>query len=308
MVRHMLHLKDYTPAEIARIVDKTIEIKRNPQKYSHALDGKSLIMLFQKNSTRTRLSFEIAMTQLGGHAVFVDWRTTQVGMASLADETKVMARYCDAIMARMKAHADMQSMAAASTVPVINGCDEMYHPVQALCDLAIMKEKAGDLKGKKIVYAGIQNNVSNTLLDGATKMGMQVVFVTPEVHEISRDGELIAAAKKTGLYREAAAKDLKKEVADADFVYTDTWVDMELFNDPAFAKEKERRLKVFMPLQINAKLLEGSNARVMHDMPIHEGFEMTRDAIGHANSIIFDQAEGRLHGEKAILLFLLGKM
>lgn len=305
MVRHLLHLKDYTPAEISKIVDKTIEIKKNPQKYAKALDGKSLIMLFQKTSTRTRLSFEIAMTQLGGHAVFVDWRTTQLGMSSLKDEIKVMARYCDAIMARMKLHKDAEEMASASRVPFINGLCEKYHPVQALCDLAVMKEKAGELKGRKIVYSGMFNNVCNTLLDGCTKMGMQVVTFTPEFNEPSRDEELMEAARATGLWRET--RDLKKEVRDADFVYTDTWVDMEFFNDPAYAAEKERRLKAMMPAQINARLLEGSKAFVMHDMPIHEGYEMTRDAIEHPRSIIFDQAESRLHGEKAILLFLLDK-
>ncbi|MFH1107342.1 MAG: ornithine carbamoyltransferase [Candidatus Micrarchaeota archaeon] len=306
MVRHLLHLKDYTPAEIAKIVDKTIDVKKNPGKYAKALEGKSLIMLFQKTSTRTRLSFEIAMTQLGGHAVFVDWRTTQAGMASLKDETKVFARYADAIMARMRLHKDVEEMASASRVPFINGLCEKYHPVQALCDLAIMKEKVGGLKGKKIVYTGMFNNVCNTLIDGCTKMGMQAVTFTPEFNEPSRDEELMAAARATGLWRET--KDLKKEVKDADFVYTDTWIDMEFFNDPAYAAEKERRMKAMMPSQVNAKLLEGSNAMVMHDMPIHEGYEMTRDAIEHPNSIIFDQAESRLHGEKAILLFLLGKM
>ncbi len=306
MVRHMLHLKDYSPAEIAKIVDKTIEIKKNPGKYAHALDGKSLIMLFQKTSTRTRLSFEIAMTQLGGHAVFLDWRTTQLGMSSLKDEVKVMARYCDAIMARMKLHKDIEEMASASRVPFINGLCEKYHPVQALCDLAVMKEKAGGLEGRKIVYSGMFNNVCNTLLESCTKMGMQVVTFTPEFNGPSRDEELMAAAKSTGLWRET--QDLKKEVKDADFVYTDSWVDMEFFNDPAYAAEKERRMKAMMPSQINAKLLEGSKAMVMHDMPIHEGYEMTRDAIEHPRSIIFDQAEGRLHGEKAILIFLLGKI
>jgi ornithine carbamoyltransferase len=166
-----------------------------------------------------------------------------------------------------------------------------------------MKEKKGKLKGAKLVYIGIHNNVCNSLIEGCTKTGVKVTTVAPIFNDASRDEALLEEAKKTGLWQ--STLDVKKAVADADFVYTDTWIDMEFFTDPKFAAEKEKRLKQMMPYQINAELLKGSNAYIMHDMPIHRGYEISAEAIESPKSVIYEQAENRLHSAKAILLKLM---
>jgi ornithine carbamoyltransferase len=262
-------------------------------------------MIFQKTSTRTRVSFEVAMTQLGGHALYIDWRTTNFTIADVYDETQYLSRNVDCIMARLLRNADLQVMANASRVPVINGCDEKYHPSQAIADLMTMKEKKGKLKGLKLVYVGIHNNVCNSLIEGCTKTGVKITTVTPIFNDPSRDDELLKSAEKSGLWK--TSLDVEEAVKDADFVYTDTWIDMEFFSDPKFSAEKEKRLKIMMPYQINKKLLGKSNAYIMHDMPIHRGYEISADIIESPNSVIYEQSENRLYSAKAILLKLLEK-
>ena len=287
------------------IIDEAIEVKCNPEKYRTALDDKSLAMIFQKTSTRTRISFEVAMTHLGGHALYIDWRTTNFTIASVYDETQYLSRNVDCIMARLLRNADLWVMAEASHVPVINGCDEKYHPCQAIADLMTVKEKKGKLTGLKLVYIGIHNNVCNSLIEGCTKTGVKITAVTPIFNEPSRDEELLENARKTGLYE--TTLNVKEAVKDADFVYTDTWVDMEFFLDPKFAEEKEKRVKLMIPYQINKELLKESNAYIMHDMPIHRGYEISTDMIESPKSVIYEQSENRLYSAKAILLKLLGK-
>lgn len=300
---HLINFKELSGQQLADMVDKAIDVKRNPEEYLTALESKSLAMIFQKTSTRTRVSFEVAMTQLGGHALYIDWRTTNFGIADVYDETQYLSRNVDCIMARLLKNADMQTMAKASRVPVINGCDEKYHPSQAIADLTTIKQKKGTLKGANIVYIGIHNNVCNSLIEGCTKTGVKITTVTPIFNEPTRDNELLEDAKKTGLWE--TTLDVKKAVENADFVYTDTWIDMEFFTDPKFAAEKEKRLKIMMPYQINKELLKESNAHIMHDMPIHRGYEISADAIESSKSVIYEQAENRLYSAKAILLKLL---
>ena len=300
---HLMNFKELSSQQLTHLVDLGIEVKRNPEKYAAALEKKSLALIFQKTSTRTRVSFEVAMTQLGGHALFIDWRSTNFMLADIGDELQYLSRNVDAVMARLLQNADLQKMMKASRVPVINGCDEKYHPSQAIADLITVKEKKGALKGAKLVYLGIHNNVCNSLIEGCTKTGIKLTTVTPVFNEGSRDDELLEEAKKTGLWTNTL--DLKKAVKEADFIYTDTWIDMEFFTDPKFAQEKEKRLKLMMPYQINSALLKGSNAFVMHDMPIHRGYEISPDAIENPKSVIFEQAENRLYSAKAILLKLL---
>jgi ornithine carbamoyltransferase len=302
---HLINFKELSGQQLTEIIDKAIEVKRNPADYKNALNGKSLAMIFQKTSTRTRVSFEVAMTQLGGHALFIDWRTTNFTLADVYDETQYLSRNVDCIMARLLRNADLQVMAKASRVPVINGCDEKYHPTQAIADLMTVKEKKGKLKGVKLVYIGAHNNVCNSLIEGCTKTRVKITTVTPIFNEPSRDEELLENAKKTGLWE--TTLDVKKAVKDADFVYTDTWVDMEFFLDPKYAAEKEKRIKIMMPYQINMELLKGTNAYVMHDMPIHRGYEISPEVIESPKSIIYEQSENRLYSAKAILLKLLGK-
>jgi ornithine carbamoyltransferase len=302
---HLINFRELSSQQFTEIIDEGIEIKHNPEEYRTALEGKSLAMIFQKTSTRTRVAFEVAMTQLGGHALYMDWRTTNLTLSDIGDETQYLSRNVDCIMARLLKNADLQRMANASRVPVINGCDEKYHPSQAIADLMIMKEKKGKLKGAKLVYVGIHNNVCNSLLEGCTKTGVNITTVTPIFNEPSRDMQLLEAAKKTGLW--TTTDDIKAAVKDADFVYTDTWVDMEFFTDVKFATEREKRIKLMTPYQVNMELLKNSNAYVMHDMPIHRGCEITADAIENEKSIIYEQAEDRLYSAKTILLKLLGK-
>ena len=301
---HLINFESLTGQQLLEIVDKAIEVKSNPEDYRRVLDGCSLAMVFQKTSTRTRVSFEVAMTELGGHALFIDWRTTNFTIADVYDETRYLSRNVACIMARLK-NSDLQVMAEASIVPVINGCDDKFHPCQAISDLMTMKEKKGRLEGSKLVYIGVHNNVCNSLIEGCTKTGVKITTVVPLFNEPSRDDELLKNAKETGLYE--VTKDVTKAVKDADFVYTDTWVDMQFFLDPEFAAEKEKRVKLMMPFQVNKELMNESDAFIMHDMPIHRGYEISKDMIESPKSIIYTQSENRLYSAKAILLKLLEK-
>jgi ornithine carbamoyltransferase len=297
---HLINFKELNGQELGALVDLGIEVKGNPKKYLKTFEGKSTALIFQKTSTRTRVSFEVAMTQLGGHGLFIDWRTTNFALADITDELQYLSRNVDCIMARLLCDTDLLKMVNASRVPVINGCDEKYHPSQALADLITIKEKHGKLKGAKVVYIGVHNNVTNSLIEGCTKTGVKLTTITPIFNEAARDDELLSEAKKTGLWQSTI--DLKKAVADADFVYTDTWIDMEFFTDPKFAADKEKRIKLMMPYQINSKLLQDSNAYIMHDMPIHRGFEISAETIDNSKAVIYEQAENRLYAAKAIYL------
>ncbi len=302
---HLLTLKDLSSKEIVDIIDCSLEIKKSPADYEFCLEGKSLAMIFQKTSTRTRLSFEVAMTQMGGHSVYMDWRSTNLVLADLRDEMRSISGYVNGIMARVLKNSDLNVMAEASTVPVINGCDEKYHPCQIIADLMTIKENKGRLNGLKLVYIGVHNNICNSLIEGCTKVGIKIVTVTPVVNEASIDIELIEAAKTTGLYEKSM--NVKAAVEDCDVVYTDTWVDMEFFLDPKFKNEKEKRVKLMLPYQVNKELLKGNvEALIMHDMPIHRGYEISEDIINDPNSIIYTQSENRLYSAKATLKKLLG--
>ena len=300
---HLINFKELTSQELTDLVDLGLKVKANPKEYLKTLEGKSAALIFQKTSTRTRVSFEVAMTQLGGHALFIDWRTTNFALADIGDEIKYLSRNVDCIMARLLFNSDLLKMAAESCVPIINGCDEKYHPSQALADLITIKEKYGKLKGAKLVYIGVHNNVTNSLIEGCSKTGVKLTTVTPIFNEASKDESLISEAKKTGLWE--STLDIKKAVADADFVYTDTWIDMEFFTDPKFDAEKQKRTKLMEPYQINAQLMKGSEAYIMHDMPIHRGYEISAEAINSEKSVIYEQAENRLYSAKAIMLKLI---
>lgn len=314
MVRHFLTLKDYSADEIKKMLEDAIKIKKNPEKYSAVLKNKTMIMLFQKTSTRTRLSFEAGMTQLGGHAIFLDWRTSQFLIADFIDEIRATMRFGDILMYRPLKHQSLTEAAKLAKIPIINALCEKYHPCQAMGDALTMIENSGGtvdgVKGKKLVYLGVGNNVSNSLVQACTKLGAKITLCIAEKDPAAADTELEKEAKKTGLYEET--KDLSC-IEDADFVYTDTWINMEFFDSKGnvigeFKKELERRKKVFTPFQLNKALLDKYNckAKLMHCMACHPPYEITREAIDHPNSIIFDQAENRLHAQKAIMLYLLG--
>ncbi|MCJ7714189.1 ornithine carbamoyltransferase, partial [Candidatus Bathyarchaeota archaeon] len=244
------------------------------------------------------------MTQLGGHALFIDWRTTNFTLADIYDESQYLSRNVNCIMARVLKNSDLQKMILASQVPVINGCDEKYHPSQVIADLITIKEKKGKLKGLKVVFVGIHNNVCNSLIEGCTKTGIKLTTVTPIINKNAQDQELMETAKKTGLWKRTL--NVHEAVADADFIYTDTWIDMEFFTDSKFIKEKEKRMKIMKEYQINTELIRENNAFIMHDMPIHRGYEISEELIEHPQSIIYDQSENRLYSAKSILLKLIG--
>lgn len=304
-IMDFLNLKKLSSEDIEEIINNSIKIKQYPEDYYSALGNRSLAMIFQKTSTRTRISFEVAMTQLGGHSIYVDWMTTNLVLADLGDETKSISGYVDGIMARVRKNSDLKIIAEASNVPVINGCTEKYHPCQIIGDLVTIKEKKGYLKGLKLVYLGVHNNVCNSLVEGCTKIGMKITTVTPVVNKASIDKDLLKKAKETGLYK--ASHDAKAAVEDCDVVYTDTWVDMEFFLDPKYKKEKERRVNLMLPYQINKELLGNSDALIMHDMPIHRGYEIADNMVENRNSVIYSQSQNRLYSAKAILLKLLSK-
>jgi len=269
-------------------------------------------MLFQKTSTRTRLSFEAGMTELGGHAIFLDVRTSQLETADFADEIRAIMRFGDMLMFRALRAADVERAASYGRIPVMDACSEKYHPAQALADMLTMIEHARGLENiKKIVWLGIENNVSNSLKLVCAKLGKEMALVSPEVDPDSIDEELDAIASASG--KITSTTNLAAGLSGADFIHTDTWMNMEFFEKgkilPQFRVEYERRKKVFMPYQLNAALLQqyAPHAKIMHCMPCHTGYEITRDAIDHPHSIIFDQAENRMNIQKAIMLWLLGK-
>ena len=312
-MRHLISLKDWSGEELAEIINKALEIKNNPEQYADVLKRKTMIMLFEKSSTRTRLSFETGMTQLGGHAIFLDKRTTQFMIADFIDEIRATMRFGDILMYRAMKHEDLMKAAEVATIPVVNALDKKYHPCQALSDALIMVEKSAgsleDFKGKKVVWLGLANNVSNSLMQVTTKLGGKFVDCVVENDEPAFDQELLDQVKDTGLYEKTEDLGCLK---DADFVHTDTWIDMEFFDKdgevvPEYRDELERRKQKFMPYQLSKALLDEheSQAKIMHCMACHTGYEITRDAIDHPNSVIFDQAENRLHAQKAIILKLL---
>lgn len=299
----LINFKGLSGTQIEELVDLGLNIKNNPEEYFKALYRKSLGLIFQKTSTRTRVAFEVAMTELGGHAIFIDWRTTNFILADIYDESQYLSRNVDCIMARLLKNSLLKRMALGSQVPVINGCDEIYHPSQIIADLISIKEKKNRLKGLNGVYVGIHNNVCNSLIEGCTKTGIKLTTVTPIINKNAHDPILLEESKKTGLWK--TSLDVKGAVENADFVYTDTWIDMEFFADSKFAKEKEQRIKIMKEYQLNEKLMEKNDAYIMHPMPIHRGYEISEGLIENPRSIIYEQASNRLYSAKAILLELI---
>jgi ornithine carbamoyltransferase len=296
---HLLSLRELTGEQLSALVRKALEIKQNPAAYANALDGKGLLLLMQKTSTRTTLAFTGAIHQLGGYAVRLSWAESNFAISPLALEARYVSTTVDAVMARLRRWEDLAELAAHATVPVVNGCCTRYHPSQVVADCLTVLEVAGRWDGVRLAYVGVHNNVTNSLLAGCTRLGMHVNLVTPIVHDSAVDAELVAEAEATGLVRRF---DTVAEAAkDSDFVYTDTWIDMEHFDDPAYQEEKQRRIDLMLPFQLNAQTLAGADPWIMHDMPIHPGFEISAETIDAPRSVIFQQAENRLHAAKAIL-------
>ncbi|OGK21283.1 ornithine carbamoyltransferase [Candidatus Roizmanbacteria bacterium RIFCSPHIGHO2_02_FULL_37_13b] len=314
-MRHLISLKEQSKKDLMDILTISAKIKeaRKKGKLTDYLPNQTLIMLFEKTSTRTRLSFEAGMTELGGHAIFLDAKSTQLSIGTdIKDEIRAIMRYGQVLMYRAVKASNVTLSASLNQIPVIDACSEKYHPCQALGDMLTMIEHSNGLKQiKKVVWLGIENNVSNSLMTVCTKLGIRFVIVAPDVNKPSIDYELNKMADKTGLVERTL--NLKSALKDADYVHTDTWMDMEFFKNgkvlPEFKKEYEGRIKTFMPYQLNGNLIDkyAPKAKIMHCMACHINYEITRDAVDHNNSIIFDQAENRMHAQKGIIMWLLQK-
>lgn len=313
-MRHLISLKEQSREDILNILEiaKKIKFKRQAGELTNYLPNQTLVMLFQKTSTRTRLSFEAGMTELGGHGIFLDARTSQLGLSDFGDEIQAIMRFGQVLMFRALKAADVIKASSYNRIPVIDACSEKYHPAQALSDLLTMSEKSGGIENvKKITWLGVENNVSNTLMLACAKLGIKVAIAAPEANTQSVDQELNTMAKATGNVMRTT--NLEEALQDSDYVHTDTWMDMEFFENgqvkPEFQTEYDRRKNIFMPFQLSAKLIDtyAPKAKIMHCMPCHVGYEISREAIDHKNSIIFDQAENRLHMQKAMIMWLLEK-
>lgn len=303
--RDFLTLRDFTGEEIQYIVDLGLDLKDKLKKgIPHPyLQGKSLAMIFQKSSTRTRVSFEVGMYQLGGQALFLSSKDLQIGRGEpVQDTARVLARYVDGILIRTYEQAEVEAFAKYADVPVINGLTDTYHPTQIIADLITMKEQKGHLAGLDFCYVGDGNNMAHSLMIGLLKCGVNVAIATPDDYQ--PETEIVAYAQglaKDNNCRLVLTNDPKAIVKDADVVYTDTWASM------GQEDEKEARAKAFEGYQIDAATFATAkdDAIFMHCLPAYRGFEVTDEVLEHERSVIFDEAENRMHAHKAIMAAIM---
>jgi ornithine carbamoyltransferase len=303
-MKHLLSLKDYSRAEIEEILDLAAQVKADPRAYGDALKGRSLAMIFQKPSTRTRVSFEVGMSQLGGVALYLGANDIQLHRGeSAADTAMVLSRYVDGIMARVFSHQDLLDLAKHATVPVINGLSDLLHPCQTLADYFTLRERRGTLSGLKLAYIGDGNNVCNELMMGAAKLGISMTVATPEGYE---PNPLIVKSAQREAQKAAApapvvTRDPRAAASGADVLYTDVWTSM------GQEDQTEARLAAFRGYTVDADLMKVArpDALFMHCLPAHRGQEVAADVIDGPRSVVFDQAENRLHVQKALLILLL---
>ncbi len=304
-VKHLIDWNSWKDHEIKEILDFASKIKHNRWGFQGYMTGKTLVMLFQKTSTRTRISFEVSMTEMGGHAIYMDWLTSNFKLSRVSYETAYLSRNATMIMARMKKHEELLEMRDSASIPVINGCCNRYHPCQAMADMLTIYEDRGSLEGAKLTYIGVHNNVVNSLMSAAAALDVELTLVCPVAEESDIDHMSKEKLKSKGLLVETL--DIQKAVDTAEYIYTDTWINMEFFDAPEYQQFKNERIKQMMPYQVNLDLLKNSKAKIMHDMPIHPGFEITDECVSDPRSIILDQAENRLEAQKAIMIYLLEK-
>jgi len=307
LAKDLLDVAAVSKAEVESLLTLAAELKDKQQRgIAHPLlEGKTLGLLFQKPSTRTRVSFEAGMNQLGGHALVLPMADIQLSRGeSVADTARVLSRYLDGIVIRTYDHATVEEWAREATMPVINGLTDLSHPCQALSDLLTIQEKKGKLKGIKIAYVGDGNNVANSLIEAAAKMGMTIGLGCPSGYQPDQHVVDVARleAAKTGAVIELG-HDPHVAVKEADVIYADVWISM------GREREQARRLKVLAPYQVNSRLVGKAkpDAIVMHCLPAHRGEEISAEVLDGPQSVIIDQAENRLHMQKAILTKLLGK-
>ncbi len=303
MNKDFLSIADWSPKELNRFVDLSIELKAHPEKYSSSLKGKSVALIFEKQSLRTHVTFDVGIYQLGGHSVYLSQSDISLGKReSIHDVAKNLERWMSGVVLRTYAHQGCVEMAANMKIPVVNALTDFEHPCQAVGDFQTAKEHLGDLKKKKFVFVGDGNNVCNSLMLMAAKLGTDFVAATPAGYEPPEDVLKLAgeASRETG----AAIKvehDPAEAVRDADVIYTDVWVSM------GQESEKEERLKVFRGFQVNQKLmsLAKKSAIFMHCLPAHRGEEVTDEVIDSKQSVVWDESENRLHSQKSIMYALM---
>ena len=305
-MKHFLSIADLSADEVWQVLNLARELKQEWQKGGNKpiLKGKTLGMVFQKPSLRTRVSFEMGMIHLGGQALYLSPAEIKLGVReSVPDVARVLSRYVDGIMARVFDHKHIEELAAYSRAPVINGLSDYNHPCQALTDIFTIWEKRGELKGLKLSYVGDGNNVAASLLFAAAKVGMDMALASPEGYELSEDvvklGREFAAQSGSSV---ELVHDPAAAVRGADAIYTDVWVSM------GQEEETERRLEDFVPYQVNAELVAQAkpDVIVMHCLPAHRGQEITDQVADGPHSVLFDQAENRMHAQKAVLALLMG--
>ncbi len=303
--KDVLSIHELSREEVRQILEtaKILKLKNLTGEPFQPLKGKTLGMIFQKSSTRTRISFEVAMWQLGGYALFLNTADLQLNRGeTIADTARVLSRYLDAIMIRTYAHQEVLDLAANSTVPVINGLTDRFHPCQALTDLFTIAEKKETLAGLNLVYLGDGNNMAHSLMFGGAKVGLNVTVCCPPGYQ--PDSEIVTQAQADALStgaQIAISHDPAEAVRQADIIYTDVWTSM------GREKEHAERVQMLSPYQVNRALLDsaGEEALVMHCLPAHRGEEITDEVMDDPRSIVFDQAENRLHVQKAILSLVI---
>ncbi len=296
-MKHLLKLLDWSTEEITEVLNLADQLKYEKKNgiEHHILKGKTLGLIFQKSSTRTRVSFEVGMYDLGGSALFLSSNDLQIGRGEpIEDTARVLSRYLDGIMIRTYAQEEVEKLAEYGSIPIINGLTDFCHPCQVLADLMTIREHRGVIKGRKLCYIGDGNNMANSLIVGGIKMGMSVAIGCPKDYQ--PDAEIMKWAKENGDF--LCTDDIYEAAKDADVLYTDVWASM------GQEGEAEERKKIFKNYQINAGLMAVAkeDAMVMHCLPAHRGEEITADVLeAHANEI-FDEAENRLHAQKAVLV------
>jgi len=305
MKKDFITIHDLSIYEFHEIMDLTDKMKKNPGKYRQVLKDKILAMIFQKPSLRTRMTFEVGMLQLGGEAVYLAPSDIQMGTReSVQDIGKNLERWVDGIMIRTFGHNIIEELAKSTNIPVINALTDLLHPCQAMADFFTLREKKGSFAGLKLAYVGDGNNVCHSLMLAAAKAGMKISVGTPPGYEPK--AEIVAWAKEDGKdtgFELTITNDPAEAVRGADAVYTDVWASM------GQEAEKEARKKIFAPYQVNKELfsLAKPEAYFMHCLPAHRGEEVTDEVIDSPNSIVYDQAENRLHVQKVIMMLLMRK-
>jgi ornithine carbamoyltransferase len=300
MKKDFLTVLDLSANELQRLIKRSIELKSGVDANKCPLIGKSIGLLFEKSSTRTRVSLEVGVYQLGGQSIYMNPKEIQIGRGeTIHDSAKVLSRYLNGIIIRTYSHNTLTEFASYASIPVVNGLSDLHHPCQALADLMTVYEKKGKLKGLRLAFIGDGNNVAHSLIEAASLTGMHIILACPKGYE--PDPDVLEKARTSSSGQITVLREPAEAAANADVVYTDVWVSM------GQEKEAARKKRKFRKYQINGELLSHAkkDALVLHCMPAHRGEEITDEVMDSPQSAVFDQAENRLHTQKALLEFLL---